>query len=106
VSETRKYRQFSPDQKAETVLAGLRGDRAVRDVCGEYEIAETSPRRCTTSGASGFSRGEGGAGQSAGEDRGAHRDRRAAPEGRLAGTGAGAQDLRAGGRGEALRGWE
>jgi transposase-like protein len=41
VSETRKYRQFSPDQKAETVLAGLRGDRAARDVCREYEIAET-----------------------------------------------------------------
>jgi transposase len=41
VSETRKYRQFSPDQKAEIVLAGLRGDRAVRDVCREYEIAET-----------------------------------------------------------------
>jgi transposase len=33
VSETRKYRQFSPSQKAEIVLAGLRGDRAVRDVC-------------------------------------------------------------------------
>jgi transposase len=41
VSETRKYRQFTPDQKAEIVLAGLRGDRAVRDVCREYEIAET-----------------------------------------------------------------
>ena len=41
MSETRKYRQFSPDQKAEIVLAGLRGDRAVRDVCREYEIAET-----------------------------------------------------------------
>ena len=41
MSETRKYRQFSPDQKAEIVLAGLRGDRAVREVCREYEIAET-----------------------------------------------------------------
>jgi transposase-like protein len=41
VSETRKYRQFTPDQKAEIVLAGLRGDRAVRDVCREYKIAET-----------------------------------------------------------------
>ena len=41
MTETRKYRQFSPDQKAEIVLAGLRGDRAVRDVCREYEIAET-----------------------------------------------------------------
>jgi transposase len=42
VSETRKYRRFSPDQKAEIVLAGLRGDRAVRDVCREYEITEAS----------------------------------------------------------------
>ena len=41
MSETRKYRQFTPDQKAEIVLAGLRGDRAVREVCREYEIAET-----------------------------------------------------------------
>jgi transposase len=32
---------ISPDEKAEIVLAGLRGDRTVRDVCREYEIAET-----------------------------------------------------------------
>ncbi|NHC47645.1 transposase [Motilibacter aurantiacus] len=41
MSEKRKYRVFTPDQKAEIVLAGLRGDRTVRDVCREYEIAET-----------------------------------------------------------------
>ena len=41
VSETRKYRPFMPEQKTEIVLAGLRGDRSVRDVCREYEIAET-----------------------------------------------------------------
>jgi transposase len=41
MSEKRKYRTFSPEQKAEIVLAGLRGDRSVRDVCREYEIAET-----------------------------------------------------------------
>lgn len=41
MSEKRKYRQFTPEQKAEIVLAGLRGDRTVRDVCREYEIAET-----------------------------------------------------------------
>ena len=41
MSEQRKYRQFTPDQKAEIVLAGLRGDRSVRDVCREYQIAET-----------------------------------------------------------------
>lgn len=41
MSEKRKYRQFTVEQKAEVVLAGLRGDRSVRDVCREYEIAET-----------------------------------------------------------------
>jgi transposase-like protein len=41
LSEKRKYRTFSPDEKAEIVLAGLRGDRTVRDVCREHEIAET-----------------------------------------------------------------
>ena len=40
MSEKRKYRQFTPEQKAEVVLAGLRGDRTVRDVCREYEIAK------------------------------------------------------------------
>lgn len=41
MSEKKKYRSFTPDQKAEIVLAGLRGDRTVRDVCREHEIAET-----------------------------------------------------------------
>lgn len=41
MSEKRKHRTFTPEQKAEIVLAGLRGDRSVRDVCREYEIAET-----------------------------------------------------------------
>ena len=41
MSEKRKYRTFTPDQKAEIVLAGLRGDRTVRDICREHEIAET-----------------------------------------------------------------
>ncbi len=41
MSEKKKYRTFSPEQKLEIVLAGLRGDRSVRDVRREYEIAET-----------------------------------------------------------------
>lgn len=41
MSEKKKYRTFTPEQKLEIVLAGLRGDRSVRDVCREYEIAET-----------------------------------------------------------------
>ena len=41
LSEKRSYRKFSAKQKAEIVLAGLRGDRTVKDVCREHEIAET-----------------------------------------------------------------
>ena len=41
MSEKRKYRTFTPEQKAEIVLAGLRGDRTVRDICREHSIAET-----------------------------------------------------------------
>jgi transposase len=41
MSEAKKYRTFTPEQKVEIVLAGLRGDRSTRDVCREYEISET-----------------------------------------------------------------
>lgn len=41
MSEKRTRRVFSPQQKTEIVLAGLRGDRSVRDVCREHGIAET-----------------------------------------------------------------
>jgi len=39
--QQRRYRKFTPQQKLEIVLAGLRGDRSVRDVCREHDIAET-----------------------------------------------------------------
>jgi transposase-like protein len=41
LSEQRKYRTFTAQQKLEIVLAGLRGDRSVREVCREHEISET-----------------------------------------------------------------
>ena len=41
MSESRKYRKFTAQQKIEIVLAGLRGDRSVKEVCREHEIAET-----------------------------------------------------------------
>jgi transposase len=41
LSEQRKYRSWTAQQKIEIVLAGLRGDRTVREVCREHEIAET-----------------------------------------------------------------
>ncbi len=36
----RNYRKFTAQQKLEIVLAGLRGDRTVKEVCREHEIAE------------------------------------------------------------------
>ena len=41
MSEQRKYRSWTAQQKIEIVLAGLRGDRTVKEVCREHEIAET-----------------------------------------------------------------
>ena len=37
MAEQRKQRKFSAQQKLEIVLAGLRGDRSVRDVCREHD---------------------------------------------------------------------
>ncbi|MCA1678584.1 MAG: transposase [Actinobacteria bacterium] len=41
MSEQRKYRSWTAQQKIEIVLAGLRGDRSVKELCREHEIAET-----------------------------------------------------------------
>jgi transposase len=41
MSEQRKYRTWTAQRKIEIVLAGLRGDRTVKDVCREHEISET-----------------------------------------------------------------
>jgi len=41
LSEQRKYRSWTAKQKLEIVLAGLRGDRSVKEVCREHEISET-----------------------------------------------------------------
>lgn len=40
MSEKKRRRSWTPDEKTEIVLAGLRGDRSVRDVCREHEISE------------------------------------------------------------------
>lgn len=40
MSGRRTYRKYSAERKLEIVLAGLRGDRSVRDVCREAEISE------------------------------------------------------------------
>jgi len=41
LSEQRKYRTWTAQQKIEIVLAGLRGDRSVKEVCREHAISET-----------------------------------------------------------------
>lgn len=41
MADHRRYRKFTAQQKLEIVLAGLRGDRSVIEVCREHEIAET-----------------------------------------------------------------
>ncbi|HYX86222.1 MAG TPA: transposase [Gaiellales bacterium] len=45
MSETRKYRKFTPQQKLELVLASLRGQVSVAEICREHEISETLLRR-------------------------------------------------------------
>src|SRR6266516_4645397 len=40
LSEQRKYRSWTAQQKIEIVLAGLRGDRSVKEVCREQAISE------------------------------------------------------------------
>ena len=41
MAEQRKYRTFSAQRKIEIVLAGVRGDRSIKEVCRDHEIAET-----------------------------------------------------------------
>jgi len=41
MTEKRRYRRRSAQEKLEIVLAGLRGERSVRDVCREHAISET-----------------------------------------------------------------
>jgi len=40
LSEKKKYRTWTVAQKLEIVLAGLRGDRSVAEVCREHQISE------------------------------------------------------------------
>jgi transposase len=41
LSERRRYRSFTAQQKLEMVLAGLRGDVSVKELCRQHAIAET-----------------------------------------------------------------
>jgi transposase len=41
----RKYRKFTAQQKLELVMASLRGERSIAELCREHEISETLLRR-------------------------------------------------------------
>lgn len=41
LSERRRYRSWTAKQKIEIVLAGMGGDRSVKEVCREHAISET-----------------------------------------------------------------
>ena len=45
MSEKKQRRSWTPDEKTEIVLAGLRGDHTLRDVCREHEISEPTDDR-------------------------------------------------------------
>jgi transposase len=45
MSDTRKYRKFSAQQKTELVLASLRGPKTIAELCREHEISESLLRK-------------------------------------------------------------
>ena len=45
MSDKRKYRKFTAQEKAELVLASFRGERSIAEICREHDISETLLRR-------------------------------------------------------------
>ena len=45
MSERRKYRKFTAQQKTELVLAALKGQRSIAELCREHDMSETLLRR-------------------------------------------------------------
>lgn len=45
MSESRKYRKFTAQQKTEIVLASLRGPKSMAELCREHEIADSLLRK-------------------------------------------------------------
>lgn len=45
MSESRKYRKFTSQQKTEIVLASLRGPKSMAEICREHEIADNLLRK-------------------------------------------------------------
>ena len=45
MGESRSYRKFSAQQKAELVLASLRGPKTIAQLCREHDISESLLRK-------------------------------------------------------------
>ena len=45
MSETKRYRKFTAQQKTEIVLASLRGPKSMAELCREHEIADSLLRK-------------------------------------------------------------
>jgi transposase len=45
MSDTRKYRKFTAQQKTEIVLASLRGPKSMAELCREHDIADSLLRK-------------------------------------------------------------
>ncbi len=45
MSETRRYRKFTAQQKLELVMASLHGERSIAELCREHQISESLLRR-------------------------------------------------------------
>ena len=45
MSDTRRYRKFTAQQKTEIVLASLRGPKTMADLCREHDIADSLLRK-------------------------------------------------------------
>jgi transposase len=45
MSDTRRYRKFTAQQKTEIVLASLRGPKSMVELCREHEIADSLLRK-------------------------------------------------------------
>jgi transposase len=45
LSESRRYRKFTAQQKTELVLASLRGPKTIAELCREHDISESLLRK-------------------------------------------------------------
>jgi transposase len=45
LSESRRYRKFTAQQKTELVLASLRGPKTLAELCREHDISESLLRK-------------------------------------------------------------